>query len=210
MNPIIINSLQVWSDTHKLINHNAQLSPNTPIWGNPYFKDDTFKLWHEKGLKQIAHLFENGILMSFEQLQQLPRSHQFRFVQVRNLIRTEQGSLEEPKPSRIESLMNRDTNVPNCISKIYKILIEPATTNTLTAKHRWEEDLEMDIDTEDWTTYCLKVHKCSYNMIHKLSLFDMLHRTYYTPDKLHKMSAELSFLCWRYKKQKGPFHVLVL
>ena len=52
--------------------------------------------------------------------------------------------------------------------------------------------------------------QCSYSMRHKLSLFNMLHRTYYTPDKLHKMNCELSFLCWRCKKQKGTSYQYVL
>ncbi len=43
-------------------------------------------------------------------------------------------------------------------------------------------------------------------MRHKLSLFKILHRIYYTPEKLHRMNNKMSCLCWHCKRQKGNFY----
>ena len=56
----------------------------------------------------------------------------------------------------------------------------------------------MEIQKEVWYYISRQVHKCSFNLRHKLSLFKMIHRIYYTPEKLHKMNSEMSFLCWRF------------
>ena len=61
----------------------------------------------------------------------------------------------------------------------------------------------MEIQKEDWYYVSRQVHKCSYNLRYKLALFKMIHRIYYTPEKLHQMNSEMSFLCWCCKKQKG-------
>lgn len=63
--------------------------------------------------------------------------------------------------------------------------------NTHNLRQKWEQDLHMEIQKEDWSYICRQVHKCSYNPRHKLALFKMIHRIYYTPEKLHKINSEM-------------------
>ena len=45
----------------------------------------------------------------------------------------------------------------------------------------------------------------SFNFRHRLAQLKLVHRAYFTPDKMHKINGELSFLCWRCTKLKGTF-----
>ena len=73
-NPFVNNTIKVWHEVHKYRGETPVLSQFTPIWGNSGFtpgtRDMGFKIWADKGLLIIADLFDNGILMSFEDLRQ--------------------------------------------------------------------------------------------------------------------------------------------
>lgn len=211
-NPVILNSLHIWKWSHKLLGYKNTLSPFSPIWRNPGISccgDDTFKLWYDKGIREISHLFERGIFLSFIELQQkygVPSSHLFRYFQIRHVVNLEHGSLQEPEPSKIDFIMNNmEKNKDKLISKIYSVLTTSSRVNTDYLRQKWEQDLQIEIQQEDWSFICRKVHKCSYNLRHKLALFKIMHRVYYTPEKLNKMNSEISFLCWHCKKYNRFF-----
>ena len=77
--------------------------------------------------------------------------------------------------------------------------------NTDNVRQKWEQDLHIEIQKEYWSYICRQVHKCPYDLRHKLASIKMKHMIYYTPEKLCKMKSEMSFLCWLCKKQKGTF-----
>lgn len=204
-NPDILNSLRIWKLSHKLLGYKNPLSPFSPIWKNPSIsccKDDTFKPWYDKGMREFSHLFENGTFLSFTQLQQkygVPSSHLFRFFQIRHVVNTDQGTLQEPKQSKIDVILNNQwKNKEKVISKINNAIIESSMVNTDHLRQKWEQDLHMEIQQEDWSHICRKVHKCSYNLRHKLALFKLIHRVYYTPEKLNKINCEKAhfFICF--------------
>lgn len=157
--------------------------------------DDTFKSWYDKGIHEFCHLFDNGTFLSFAQLQQryeLPPSHLFRFFQIRHAVNIENGSLQEPTPSEIDAILNnKKQDKQKVISKLYHVFIDCSVVNTDNLRQKWEQDLHMEIQKEDWSYVCRRVHKYSYNLRHKLALFKMIHRIYYTPEKLHKMNSEM-------------------
>lgn len=72
------------------------LSRITPILRNTDFPpgmiDNGFSLWENAGIKTLKDLFEGDRMMSFDQLRlkySLPRTHFFRFQQVRSFIRNQ-------------------------------------------------------------------------------------------------------------------------
>lgn len=62
------------------------------------------------------------------------------------------------------------------ISKLYQILLERLAVNTDAIKHKCEKDC---------SSFSVKTHNCSYNVMHKLFQIKMTRRQYYTPEKLH-------------------------
>ena len=129
------------------------------------------------------------------------------FFQIRHALNIENGSLQELTPSKIVAILNNlKQDKQKVISKLYHIFIDCSVVNTDNVRQKLEQDLNMEIQTEDWSYICRQVHKCSsYNLRHKLALFKIIHRIYYTPEKLCKMNSEMSFLCWCCKKQKKTF-----
>ena len=134
-----------------MLGYNISVSPFSPIWNNPSItccKANTFKSWYDKGNQEFCHLFENGTLLSFAQLQQryeLP-PHLFRFFQIRHVVNTENGSLQEPTPSKIDGILNiKKQNKEKVISKLYHVFIDSSVVNTDNIRQKWEQDLHMEI-----------------------------------------------------------------
>lgn len=210
-NPVILNSISIWKMAHKLLGYNELISPFTPIWRNPClsscFNDDTFKSWDEAGMHEIRHLFNCSTFMSFPQIQNIyniPSTHTYRFFQVRHMIKSIQHSLNEPQPSKLDNLLNITDGINKCISKVYRIMIESSSTNIDNIKQKWENDIGENITTTDWSHICLRIHN-SFNFRHRLSQLKTVHRVYLTPEKMHKINGEISFLCWRCTRLKGTF-----
>lgn len=91
-----------WYQVKKYLGEPSSLSRFGPIWGNQFFPsgraDPSFRKWAEKGLKIIGDLMgsDGGILMSFEELiarYDIPNKHQFKYLQLRNFIRSSQTSV---------------------------------------------------------------------------------------------------------------------
>ncbi len=71
-NPMIIHSVQTWNKLRSLLGQANFLSPKTPLWGNRMLpmchQNKNCRIWFEKGITHLEHCFDDGILMSFEQL----------------------------------------------------------------------------------------------------------------------------------------------
>lgn len=83
-NPFLKNTISIWHEAHNFLNEAPKLSGFSPIWGNENFRagrcDMGFKHWIDKGLSKIKDLYNEGTLMSFQQLidkHDLPRKHFF-------------------------------------------------------------------------------------------------------------------------------------
>lgn len=108
-NPFLKNTISIWHEAHKFLNEAPKLSSFTPIWGNENFKagrcDMGFKHWTEKGLSKIKDLYNEGTLMSFQQLidkHDLPRKHFFKYLQIRSFIYSQMKTTSEPAMSTLE------------------------------------------------------------------------------------------------------------
>lgn len=103
-NPII--PISIWHEAHNFLNEAAKLSGFTPIWGNENFRarrcDMGFKHWIERGLSKIKDLYNEGTLLSFQQLidkHDLPRK---KYLQIRSFIYSQNKTTLEPALSTLE------------------------------------------------------------------------------------------------------------
>uniref|UniRef100_A0A3B3IB68 Reverse transcriptase domain-containing protein n=1 Tax=Oryzias latipes TaxID=8090 RepID=A0A3B3IB68_ORYLA len=116
-NPMVKNMINVWYSVKKAIKEQNTLSQLSPIWANQQFTagkaDAVFKQWAMKGLEKIQDLYPDNSsdMMSFEMLQSkyyINRKHFYKYLQLRNFIRTEQRTLLKPQKSQLEELVTKD------------------------------------------------------------------------------------------------------
>ena len=93
-NLVVYDSCRIWSQFRRHFNL-KKVSVHSPIKGNhtflPAASDPAFGSWHTKGIKSIRSLYIGGKFASFTQLSELfdiPRTHFFRYLQIRNLVCT--------------------------------------------------------------------------------------------------------------------------
>lgn len=170
-------------------------------------------LWYSKGIRTFGDLFDNGTLLSFEQLRSkfhLGPKQFFKHLQVRDYIRVQQGGkLLSLYPLEVDTnIVGRD--VKKLVSFMYKMLLKSSSCGPVGAKLKWEQDLGAEIKDEEWKSICQKSQAFSFNSRHRLQQFNLIHRIYYTPQRLNKMNPDLSALCPRCKIETGSLVQRVL
>ena len=111
LNPLVQSTLKIWIQFRRHFKFSSA-SFLGPIGNNhlfaPSILDSTFTLWARLGLNSFKDLFDGGIFPSFNTLClkfNLPRTNFFRYLQVRNFVRTESDSFPGlPQELRWESL----------------------------------------------------------------------------------------------------------
>lgn len=128
--------------------------------------------------------------MSFEEIVDkfnIPRNHFFKYLQLRNFIRTHQNqTLNIPERSTVEKLMDLDCSSRGLVSKMYKCLVDGNTETSVGRLGAWREDLQEDIPIEKWEEACSQAYLRTTNTRLKVLQYNWLMRTYITPEKLHR------------------------
>ena len=90
-NPVVKASLRIWLQFRKHFGLNQLSTRYFPVANNQFFPpsviDKAFQHWHRNGLTTLSDLFWDDTFLSFETLvteHDIPRSHFFRFLQVRS------------------------------------------------------------------------------------------------------------------------------
>lgn len=214
-NPIVRNMIMIWYQVKKYLGEPTSFARFSPIWGNQFFPpgraDPGFRKWADKGLKTIGDLVgsEGEILMSFEELiskYDIPCKHRFKYLQVRNFIRSSQNQcLSIPPFSTLETEMKRDCFGKGIISKLYNMLVEGSPESSLGKLNAWREDLQEDLSSEDWEEACAEAQTQTTSTRLKVLQYNWLMRTYVTPEKLNKYNGDIPDLCFRCGEEKGTF-----
>ena len=213
-NPLIIHSVLAWCKLHELFGRGGFLSPKTPLWNNRlipmFFQNSNFRPWSDKGITLLEHCYEEGVLMSFDQLKQkyhLPNRDFFSYLQLRNFIRvTLKGQWNLPKMSPIEQLCHADQPLFKTMSRVYDALMSGLTLPGLDKPRlRWGKDLGIDLDEDLWSDLCRDGVTSTLNSRYRLIQFNFLHQLYITPSRLHKFNPDISSLCFRCGSDEGTF-----
>ena len=104
-NPIIHNTFKVWQDMIKFVGKNIPAYGLIALSKNegfaPGIRNSVFDIWHTKGIRLLADLYQENMLMSFQQLQEkysIPSAHFFGYLQVRNFIQSKMKNLPPDTP----------------------------------------------------------------------------------------------------------------
>lgn len=207
---ILSNCQKIWLQIRK----NCEF-PNTsvhaPIWHNhaftPSFTDAVFKEWDCKGIKSIKNLYINKQLCSFDQLQKkytLPKTHFFRFLQLRNYMRQNLPSYDSlPEDNSLFKILLGPPDTKGLISSLVEFFLIKIAQPAMKIKQIWEEDLNVTIADDVWKTALSSLHHCSINARLQLIQFKVLHRLHYSKVKLHKFFPQTSPFCGRCKTAQG-------
>ncbi len=110
-NPMITHTVCLWVRLQQTLGQKGTLSPKTPLWNNRLlpkcFQDKHFKKWADKGISRLEQCFEDGILMSFEQLKikyNLDNKEFFRYLQLWDFLRVK-TQLKLPSLTQLEQFV---------------------------------------------------------------------------------------------------------
>lgn len=148
------------------------------------------------GIKTFGDLYENNILKSFEQLKDtfnLPAAHFFKYLQVRHFICSQQGGHPTPLESPVTDTILKGIQRPKgMVSIIYSRILDLLANKTLKSRAKWEQDLGFTFKDCDWEALCSAAQNFSHNSRHRLLQVNLIHRVYFTPERLHKMYSTIS------------------
>lgn len=151
--------------------------------------------------------------MSFDEIvvkYDIARSQFFRYLQLRDFIRTQQNqSLSIPSLSMLEEMVVKDCQGRGLISKIYNKLVGESSESSVNKLESWREDLQENISIEEWEKACTKAQLQTVNTRLRFLQYNWLMRSYMTPVKLNKFYNTIPDVCIKCDKEKGTiFHCL--
>ena len=172
---------------------------------SPNKMDKTFNIWASKGLCKFGQMFGDKEMKSFEQLSlqyDLPKSHLFRFFQVRSYLFDvlKKKSIQEINPMIKYILRIYDHGVE---TKILTHLVKLIQSNhqdrqtDLNIKNRWENEILDNISSVDWEQVCKNIHETTNSNYWKEFAWKIVNRYFRTPQIQSKYKGNLTASCWR-------------
>lgn len=184
--------------------------------------------WKSFGVTHLVHIFTNGKMSSFPELQAkfgLPQSMYFPYLQLRHAVRRQAGGapwIQSPAP--VFHYMAEVSHFKGFISRSYFMLMAIHQSNLPTkVMTRWEGDVGI-FEKDQWEEVLHTIQQCSLNTVQRLSQLFIVLRVHFTPARLYKMGLRedadcpscsrdlevLIHLLWRWPKLhlywKGVFN----
>lgn len=152
--------------------------------------------------------------MSFEQLCRvvhLPTTHFFKYLQVRHFIsKSQRRNSTSIKAFPIDKILKDIKHPRGILSLTYSRILALTETKPQNNRTTWEQDLDCTFADSEWESLCKEALTFSYNSRNKLLQFNLIHRTYFTPERLHRINDSISDLCPRCKIETGSLYSYVL
>ena len=203
-NAVVANSIKIWTQFRKSLGLHRG-SDFSPTLNNHLFlpscTDLTFRSWHSKGITTFKDLYDHGTFMSFTDLSEkydLPRSHLFRFFQIRHFIQNQNPIFpSRPPETLIDSLLSLNPERKRLISSIFSLIDDAVGTPATHPKDAWERELGTVLSDDFWEQVLELVHSSSICARHGLIQCKIVHRVHYTNLRLSRIYANVSDSCNR-------------
>lgn len=93
-----------------------------------------FKAWSNKGIEKLQDVYEDCILMSFNELKakfDIPQKHFFQYLQLRSFILAHlNNSVRQPPFSILETQITKNSFDKRLVSRFYNMLVENHKENS--------------------------------------------------------------------------------
>ena len=206
-NPILKHSRDVWTRVHRMFKLTYTLQRYSSLWYNPDVcigkKPVYWKRWHSNGLGMIDDLFEEGVFLSYDMLLRkfnLAGNDNFwKFLQIRSCITSKSYNISDNVVIDYMKLPLRKRKA----SEFYKIINSSLNNDCNSLRIIWQRDLGREIDSDRWERIVADCGKYVREVRSKLTQYNVLHRYYYTPSRLHRMKLQGDDLCWKCKEETG-------
>lgn len=165
-----------------------------PLWDNALLPSleylEGVDVWKKSGVFTLKDLYKEGTLMSFTELQEkhgIARTHFFRYLQMRHALRAQFQKLKG-SISTYPLIGILNTQGPRgMISSLYTHLLSNIMTlKPLACETKWKHFIP-EMSDEEWQEALEVVTKVSPSVNNKLIQLYIVHRSYLTPLRLHKM-----------------------
>uniref|UniRef100_A0A672FIX8 Reverse transcriptase domain-containing protein n=1 Tax=Salarias fasciatus TaxID=181472 RepID=A0A672FIX8_SALFA len=206
-NPIVKHSLKIWKQFRRNFSL-KDLSKYAPVKRNHQFlpstTDKAFCEWSRKGIAAVEDLFIDGTFASFDQLVvkfNIPRSHFFRFLQLRSFISTSFTYFPScPPETLLDSILKLKINCKGTIGKLYSLINTHNLRSLIFLKKQWEEDLGLEMSEEIWGNILDRIHSSSICLRHMVIQFKIVHRLHWSKVRLAKLFSNINPICDRCKQ----------
>lgn len=212
-NVIVKSCLKIWAQVKK--HFGIQGIPYlSPLHSNflfpPSLTDGTFSLWKSRGLSSVKDLYLAGSFPSFTELSSnfdLPNTHFFRFLQVRDFVRCHfPGFPEVPDLTTVDTVLEVSPSLKGTISKLYNLLLSNFVPASDHLRATWSEDLNMEIDEEMWQSILKRIHSSSICARHQIIQCKVVHRVHWSKSKLARIFPGTDSNC--VKCSLGPANLI--
>lgn len=167
----------------------------------PNKEDKAFNLWESKGLIRFSQLYNDEGFDSFENLErryQLPRSHFYRYLQVRSYANKNilMANLEQLHPFVREMLkITENESLKYATGQIYRTLQQNEENVTNHIKGKWEDELKTSIMEKEWEQSFKEIYKHLKSIYWQEFAWKINVRYFTTPSTIKYKAGASS--CWR-------------
>ena len=214
--PTLILIDKIWNKTKQLLQYTGYNSWSR-IWRNSNYPElnklQGFIDWERWGIKYISQLYDGGVFREFQSLRAefaLPNTFFFQYLQLRHAIsvQAKTSTWELTRPIMLMKLTMTPSRKGQ-ISSVYSTLLgHVSMAMTLKCRTGWGEDIG-DINDKEWNTILGNVPSVTLSSTQQLTQLFIIHRTYYTPEKLYKWRRRDDPFCPRCLVDNGTLiHML--
>uniref|UniRef100_A0A803K472 Reverse transcriptase domain-containing protein n=1 Tax=Xenopus tropicalis TaxID=8364 RepID=A0A803K472_XENTR len=205
-------TVSVWKKALKIFpKPQPHCSQYTPLWHNPNLEQlQTIpdpKIWLCHNIKYLSDIMPQGTLLTFQELKQtfsLPNTMLFRYLQLRHAIGTQFGGQAiDTTPRNIENLTHTE-NLNKPLSVFYTQLMGVCNTNLIKLREKWQQDIPQ-LTPDIWEDILESTLEGIISSRDRLTQLKYLHRTYLTPQRLHKMHPNIGQECPRCHHSPADF-----
>uniref|UniRef100_A0A3Q2X3Z7 Reverse transcriptase n=1 Tax=Haplochromis burtoni TaxID=8153 RepID=A0A3Q2X3Z7_HAPBU len=197
-NLIILNTFCAWQESHSLLKINISFLRRTPLWANPdlshHIADPILRGWKDRNIQTVANLYNNDTFIDFQQLKEqfkLPGQNFFKFLQIRDWVKEKSNPKETPLETHLCTKPWK--SIKGIASSIYTIINEKLPDyNKASLKRKWETDLGYVYEEVEWHHFLEQAQTMLISTNHRQMQFNIFHRIYYTPYRLHKIDINYS------------------
>ena len=148
--------------------------------------------------------------MSFEHIVReydIPKSHFFRYLQVRSLVRKLFVSFpSRPTDVWIEEFLDLDPLERGLISRLYSEIQRVASPSLNHLREQWGKDFGAVISDKVWRFAIERIHSTSICVKHRLLQFKIIYRLHLSKSKLAKMFPGTDPTCSRYHQDDATLY----
>lgn len=197
-------TLKIWNQFRRHFGFQT-ISFAAPVASNPAFSpsiiDNAFSTWANLGIRRFQDLYIDNTFATFEQLSVkfgLPRSHFFRFLQIRSYVRSLDPRFPTlPGETQFDIFLTPLPTLKGSLSIIYRQLCSLQSTSLSNIKSSWEEELGEEISDDVWENALKKVHTSSICARHALIQCKIIHRAHWTTMRLSRIYKDVNPNCIR-------------